>query len=297
MKLLLLGANGQVGWELQRSLAPLGELKACDREEANLEDAESLTSLIDNYKPEIIVNAAAYTSVDKSESEPEKSFRINAKAVGLLAHEIKKINGWLIHYSSDYVFDGTKKTPYLEKDQTNPLSVYGKSKLEGEKQIIRSGCNHLIFRTSWVYAVRGNNFAKKIIKLAKFNNEIKVVSDQIGTPTSAELIADISAFCLYKVILDTTKKNLKGIYNLTPTGETSWLEYAQFVVKEAQKRDGELKITSEKIIPIKTKDYPLPAIRPANSRLNTQKIRNAFKIYLPPWQMNLVRMIKEIYSQ
>ena len=183
MKILLLGANGQIGWELQRSLSPLGEIKACTRKEADLEDPNVLKLIIQNYQPEIIVNAAAYTAVDKAESEPEKAYRINAEAVAIMANEIKELDGLLIYYSTDYIFDGTKPTPYTEKDQPNPQSVYGKTKYQGEVVIKASGCNHIIFRTSWVYALRGTNFVKTMIKLGKEREELKVVNDQIGVPT------------------------------------------------------------------------------------------------------------------
>ena len=214
MKILLLGANGQIGWELQRSLSPLGEINACTRKEADLEDPNALKPLIQTYQPEIIVNAAAYTSVDKAESEPEKAYSINAEAVAIMANEIKEFDGLLIYYSTDYIFDGTKPTPYTEKDQPNPQSVYGKTKHQGEVIIKASGCKHIIFRTSGVYALRGTNFVKTVIKLGKEREELKVVNDQIGVPTSAELIADITALSLYKITQQENhpqKKNIEPV--------------------------------------------------------------------------------------
>ena len=199
MKILLLGANGQVGWELQRSLAPLGQMKACDRHALDLGNFEDLRACTRDYRPEIIVNAAAYTAVEKAETEQDKACRINAEAVALLADEAKQLNAWFIHYSTDYVFDGTKSNAYLETDETNPQSVYGKTKLQGEEAIKVSECNHLIFRTSWIFAARGANFVKTMIRLAREQKELKVVSDQIGVPTSAELIADLTALCLYRI--------------------------------------------------------------------------------------------------
>ncbi len=302
MKILLLGANGQIGWELQRSLSPLGEIKACTRKEADLEDPDALKPIIQTYQPEIIVNTAAYTAVDKAESEPEKAYSINAEAVSIMANEIKELDGLLIYYSTDYIFDGTKPTPYTEKDQPNPQSVYGKTKHQGEVTIKASGCNHIIFRTSWVYALRGTNFVKTMIKLGEEREELKVVCDQIGVPTSAELIADITALSIYKITLQKNNpQKMAGTYNLTPIGETSWHGFAQFIFMEAEKHGKQLKVTPEKIIPISTSDYQLTtnqktAKRPANSRLNTKKLVEILGIQPPPWQAHAKRLIKELYN-
>ena len=297
MKILLLGANGQVGWELQRSLAPLGQVKVSDRHTANLEDVNVLRKLVRDYSPDVIVNASALTAVDKAESEPEKTYRINAKAVGLLAKEAKQLDALLIHYSTDYVFDGTKTKAYTETDKTNHQSVYGRTKLQGEKAIKTSGCKHLIFRSSWVYAVRGDNFIKTIMRLTKEQDELQVVNDQIGAPTSAELIADVTALCLYKISQIKNQQKLTGTYNLTATGETSWHNFAQYITAEMQKQGELLKINPDKIEPIKSVAAPSVATRPSNSLLSTQKIQNSFNIYLPPWQKHVVRMIKEIYKK
>ena len=293
-KILLLGANGQVGWELQRALAVLGDVNACDQHEANFENLQDLATLVDDFNPTIIVNAAAYTAVDKAESEPEKVKQINADAVALLASKAKKFEAWLIHYSTDYVFDGTSSLPYKESDKTNPQSVYGITKFQGEEAIKESGCKHLIFRTSWVYAARGANFAKTMIKLAQDREELKVVNDQIGAPASAELIADITTLCLYRINQDTASA-FSGVYNLVPKGEVSWYDFAKYILVKTQKYGVKFKVKPENIIPISTKDYPTPAKRPANSRLDVTKIIDTFGIYIPHWQKHADRFIDELY--
>lgn len=294
MKILLLGKDGQVGWELQRALAPLGDVIACNRHEADLEQPETLRQLVRSTAPSIIVNAAAYTAVDRAESEPERAARINAESVGVLAEEVKKLGGWLVHYSTDYVFDGNKHGAYLETDATAPQSVYGASKRAGELAIEKVGCKHLILRTSWVFATRGNNFAKTMLRLAKDREKLKVVGDQIGAPTSAELIADVTALALYRLAYDQPlAERASGTYHLVADGETSWHGYAQFVIAEALRHGANLKSVPERILPITTAEYPLPAHRPTNSRLNTQKLRGTFGITLPSWQMHVQRMVAE----
>jgi dTDP-4-dehydrorhamnose reductase len=308
VKILLFGANGQVGWELQRSLAPLGQIKACDRREADFINLDRLREIIREYSPDVIVNAAAYTAVDKAEDDLDIAYCINAEAVGLLGGEAKRLNAWLIHYSTDYVFDGTKSGPYLENDQPNPLSVYGKTKLKGEEAICESGCKYLIFRTSWVYSAHGSNFAKTILRLAKERDVLNVVADQIGAPTSAELIADITALALYRIIGATNSihpqgsnplfsEQAIGIYHLTPTGETSWFGFAKYLLKEAQKCGIDLRINPENVHPITTADYPVPAKRPANSRLNTNKLTEVFGVSLPQWQSSIDRLVMALTQQ
>ncbi len=298
MKILLLGKHGQVGWELQRALAPLGEVIACGRAEVDLEDLEALRRLVREIVPQAMVNAAAYTAVDKAESEPELSRRINTDAVALLAEEAQRLNGWLIHYSTDYVFDGSKDGAYIETDPTAPQSVYGRTKRDGEDAIRAAGCRHLILRTSWVYAVRGGNFAKTMLRLAKEREEIKVVCDQIGAPTSAELIADVTALCLYRLAHDVAlAEQVSGTYHLTAGGETNWHGYAKFLIAEAQGHGAVLRTVSERVHPIPTSDYPLPAKRPANSRHDTQKLRDTFEIVLPPWQTQVKRLVAELIHQ
>jgi len=296
MKILLLGANGQVGWELERSLAPLGQLQSCNRHTANLEDLDSIKKIIHNYVPDIIVNAAAYTDVDKAESEENRAYSINYKAVDFLARESKRIDAWFIHYSSDYVFDGKKLDPYVELDEPEPLSIYGKSKFKGEQSVVESGCKYIIFRTSWVYSTRGNNFVKTMIRLGKEKDRLNIVSDQIGAPTSARLIADISSLCLYRLSYDKNlAKNVSGIYHLSSSGKTSWYGLAKYIINESKNLGDTFLVGSESIHPISTSEYQLPAIRPHNSLLKTQKICNTFSIHLPYWKVPLKRTLQEIY--
>jgi len=298
MKILLLGANGQVGWELRRSLAPLGEIRAYDRHTGNLQKLDDLSRLIRDFSPEAIVNAAAYTSVDKAESELDEAILINSKAVEFLAKEAKLLNAWFIHYSTDYVFDGLKSGAYIETDTPNPQSVYGQTKYDGEESIKESKVKHLIFRTAWVYSKRGNNFIKTMIQLAKKQDELKVVNDQIGAPTGAELIADVTALCLYQIAqYNNSAHNLSGTYHLTPTGETSWHGFAQFIIAEALGLGVKFRASFENVQAISTSEYPLPAKRPSNSLLDTKKICNTFNVYMPPWQTHVERLFKELYPQ
>jgi dTDP-4-dehydrorhamnose reductase len=297
MKILLLGKNGQVGWELQRALAPLGALTVCGRNEADLEDLDSLRETVRRVQPDVIVNAAAYTAVDKAETEPDKARRINAEAVGLLAEEARKLDAWLVHYSTDYVFDGSASSPYTEDQPTNPLSVYGKTKLEGEELIRKSQAKHLIFRTSWVYAARGGNFAKTMLRLAKDRQELKVIADQHGAPTSAELIADVTALVLYRLQSVQDAAAFPGTYHLTASGHTSWHGYAQYVLELAQANGAILKASPSAVSPIPTEAYPLPAARPKNSRLNTTKLANTFQLQLPDWRHHVQRLMDELAAQ
>ena len=298
MKILLLGANGQVGWELRRSLAPLGEIRAYDRHTGNLQKLDDLSRLIRDFSPEAIVNAAAYTAVDKAESELDQAFLINSKAVEFLAKEAKLLNAWFIHYSTDYVFDGLKSGAYIETDTPNPQSVYGQTKYDGEESIKESKVKHLIFRTAWVYSKRGTNFIKTMIQLANKQDELKVVNDQIGAPTGAELIADVTALCLYQIAqYKNSAHNLSGTYHLTPTGETSWHGFAQFIIAEALGLGVKFRASFENVQAISTSEYPLPAKRPSNSLLDTKKICNTFNVYMPPWQTHVERLFKELYSQ
>jgi dTDP-4-dehydrorhamnose reductase len=294
-KILLLGKDGQVGWELQRSLAPLGELVAYGRQQANFEDLDALRSLVRELAPDIIVNAAAYTAVDKAESEPERARRINVEAVGILAEEASRLNAWLVHYSTDYVFDGSKATPYTEDDRTHPLSVYGRTKLEGEQSIQACHRGHLIFRTSWVYGVRGSNFAKTMLRLAQEREELKVVADQFGAPTSAALIADVTALALHRVMnMPGDADALAGVYHLVAGGRTSWHQYAQYVMELALARGMELKVQAHAVQPIAATAYPTPAERPYNSCLATDKLQRAFQVHLPDWRQHVQGFMDEI---
>ncbi|MDD2874889.1 MAG: dTDP-4-dehydrorhamnose reductase [Azoarcus sp.] len=293
MKILLLGKDGQVGWELQRALAPLGELVALGRQgrdglSGDLSDLAALRATVDAVAPDVIVNAAAHTAVDKAESEPELAQHINADAPGVLAQAAARRGAVLVHYSTDYVFDGSGSTPWREDDATAPLSVYGRSKRDGEQAIRASGCTHLIFRTSWVYAARGGNFAKTMLRLAAERERLSVIADQVGAPTGAELIADVSAHALHSL---RARPQQSGTYHLAAAGETSWHGYASFVIAAARARGVVLKVGE--IAPIPTTDYPTPATRPLNSRLNTSRLCAAFDLHLPDWRQGVVRMLDE----
>ncbi len=295
MKILLLGKNGQVGWELQRSLAPLGELVALDRHSrtycGDLTDPAGIARTVHDLKPDVIVNAAAYTAVDKAETETELAGLINAQAPAVLAEAAKTHGAWLVHYSTDYVFDGHGQQPWREQDTVNPISVYGKTKLAGEQAIQASACRHLIFRTSWVYAARGNNFAKTMLRLGREREQLSVIHDQIGAPTGAELLADVTAQSL-RVALQ--RAEVSGVYHLAAAGETSWYEYAGYVLDFARRSGLELKVAEHAITPIATSAYPTPAKRPLNSRLNTDKLKTTFDLNLPDWRIGVERMLAEI---
>lgn len=298
MKILLLGKNGQVGWELQRSLTPLGEVIALDSRSqefcGDLNNLKELALTVRRIAPDIIVNAAAHTAVDKAESEPSLARTVNALAPALLAQEAKRCNAWLIHYSTDYVFDGSGDKPWLETDATGPLNVYGATKLEGEEFIHQSGCKHLIFRTSWVYAARGRNFAKTMLRLAQERDSLSIINDQIGAPTGADLLADITAHAIRAAQL---KPELCGLYNLVAAGETSWHGYASFVIDFAQKNGVSMWITPEDVHPVPTSAFPTPANRPLNSRLDTTKLQQAFGLHMPDWQTGVTRMLTEILDK
>lgn len=297
MKILLLGKNGQVGWELQRSLAPLGELVALDRQLADglcgdLSNIDGLRATLRAIRPDVVVNAAAYTAVDKAEAETELADLVNACAVGVLAQEVKALGGWLVHYSTDYVFDGHGSAPWRESDAVVPVNHYGASKLAGERLIIESGCKHLIFRTSWVYGARGNNFAKTMLRLAKERESLSIIADQIGAPTGADLIADVSALTLQQALL---RPELSGLYHLAAAGEVSWHGYATLVIDFAKAQGEELRVKD--INAIETSAYPTPARRPLNSRLNTGKLRDSFSLHLPDWRSGVTRMLMEVLDK
>lgn len=297
MKILLLGKNGQVGWELQRSLEPLGQLIALDRQTADglcgdLADLAAVRATIRQIKPDVIVNAAAYTAVDKAESEAELAFIVNGQAMQVLAEEAAALNAWLVHYSTDYVFNGTGSVPWMETDAVGPVNQYGASKLAGEQAIIASGCKHLIFRTSWVYGARGNNFAKTMLRLAKDRETLNVIADQIGAPTGADLIADVSALAIRQAL---QQPELSGVYHLAASGEVSWYGYAAHVIAFAQANGEKLAVTA--VNPIDTTAYPTPAQRPLNSRLDTRKLRAKFYLHLPDWQSGVNRMLREVLNK
>ena len=297
MKILLLGKTGQVGWELQRSLSPLGELIALDRHPVDglcgdLSDLEALRATIRQVAPHVIVNAAAYTAVDKAESEIELADRVNSQATQVMAEEAASLGAWLIHYSTDYVFSGEGLKSWQETDAVAPVNHYGASKLAGEQAIIDSGCRHLIFRTSWVYSPRGNNFAKTMLRLAREREILSVIADQFGAPTGADLIADVTALAIQQVI---RRPELCGLYHLAASGEVSWYGYASHVIGFAKANGEEFAVKT--INPIETTAYPTPARRPLNSRLNTQKLRDNFSLHLPEWQSGVTRMLREVLNK
>jgi dTDP-4-dehydrorhamnose reductase len=297
MKILLLGKNGQVGWELQRSLAPLGELIALDRHpvdglSGDLSDLDALRATIRQVKPDVVVNAAAYNAVDKAESDTELADLVNAQATQVMAEEVLSLNAWLIHYSTDYVFSGSGQTPWTEDDSVAPVNHYGVSKAAGELFIIESGCKYLIFRTSWLYGVRGNNFVKTILRLAKDRETLDVVADQIGAPTSADLVADVTALAIQQVL---RRPELAGLYHLAADGEVSWHNYAKYIIEFAR-ANGEHFAVKE-INSVQTNAYPAAARRPLNSRLNTGKLRDNFSLHLPGWQSGVDRMLREFLNK
>lgn len=298
-KILLFGKNGQVGWELQRALAPLGPVVALDRHGSeelcgDLADLDGIAATIRAVAPNVIVNAAAYTEVDQAQAEPELARRINCDAVAVLAREAQALGAWLVSYSTDYVFDGSGQQPWREEDVPHPLSVYGQTKRDGELAIQAVGGQHLIFRTSWVYGARGRNFAKTILRLAAERDALQVVADQFGAPTGADLLADVTAHALRLVRL---RPELAGLYHLAAAGETSWHGYARHVVEAARAAGHPLRLAGAAIVPIPATAYPLPAPRPANSRLDTSRLRAAFSVHLPPWQEGVDRLLGELFEE
>jgi dTDP-4-dehydrorhamnose reductase len=305
MKILLLGRDGQVGWELQRSLAPLGEVVALGRDASSnpeglcgdLTQLDALAKTVRKVRPDVIVNAAAHTAVDKAESEVELARTLNALAPGVLADEAQRLGAWLVHYSTDYVFDGSGGQPWKETDPTGPLSVYGRTKLEGEQAVSRCE-RHLIFRTSWVYAARGGNFAKTMLRLAKERETLQVIDDQLGAPTGADLLADVTAHAIRQARAHGANGDGSaapaGIYHLVAAGCTSWFEYAKYVIALADSAEPAIKIVAKNVNPVLTSAFPTAARRPHNSRLDTTKLQATFDLFLPPWQAGVQRMLKEI---
>ena len=298
MRILLFGKRGQVGWELQRSLAPLGTIVALDREGdgqlcGDFTKLDGLAACVRAVAPDVIVNAAAHTAVDKAEAEPALARTLNALAPGVLAEEASRLGAWLVHYSTDYVFDGSGERPWQESDATAPLSVYGQSKLAGEQAVAACG-KHLIFRTSWVYAARGNNFARTMLRLAGERDRLQVIADQIGAPTGAELLADVTAQALRSV---RRQPQLAGLYHLAAAGETSWHGYARHVVDFARQACESIRVAPSAIEAVPSSAYPLPAPRPLNSRLDTRKLQTAFDLCLPDWRVGVDRMLAEVLEK
>lgn len=297
-KILLLGKGGQVGWELQRSLAPLGELIALDFDSTeycgDFTNLPGLVATIRAIAPDYIINAAAHTAVDKAEAEPELVRAINALAPGALAIAAKEVGAWLVHYSTDYVFDGSGSKPWVETDVPAPLSVYGRTKLAGEQLILASGCKHLIFRTSWVFAARGGNFAKTMLKLAQEREVLKVINDQTGAPTGAELLADVTAHALRHCVEKLANgRDLSGLYHLVADGQTTWFDYANHVLGYAKQVQSDIKMIAKSILPVPTNAFQTAAKRPLNSRMDTTRLQTAFDLALPHWTFGVNRMLNE----
>ena len=298
LRILLLGKNGQVGWELQRSMAPLGDLVALDRAGdvarglcGDLQDLDGLRKTVQALRPDVIVNAAAHTAVDKAQSEPELARRLNTEAPTVLAEAAQAVGAALVHYSTDYVFDGSGDQPWAEEAPTGPLNVYGQTKLDGERAIAAACPRHLIFRTSWVYAARGGNFAKTMLRLAAERERLTVIDDQFGAPTGAELIADVTAHAIRQLLHISEGQ---GTYHLAAAGETTWHGYARHVIEQAKRLQPDVPWAVQAIDPVPTSAFPTPARRPLNSRLNTALLQSTFGLTLPPWQQGVDRLLQEI---
>ena len=295
MRILLFGKTGQLGWELQRSLSPLGELVALDRHSSDfcgdIGNLPGLAETVQKVQPDVIVNAAAHTAVDKAESEPELASLLNALAPGVLAQEAAKLGALLVHYSTDYVFDGSGTRAWTESDAPAPLSVYGRTKLEGEQAIQSAQPHHLIFRTSWVYAARGGNFAKTMLRLAQEKERLTVIDDQFGAPTGAELLADVTAHAIRQVLRHPADA---GLYHMAASGETTWFKYAKYVLAQSVRAQAAIKIIVKELVPVATSAFPTPAARPHNSRLDTTRLQSNFGLNLPAWEQGVARMLAEI---
>jgi len=298
LKILILGKNGQVGWELQRSLAVLGEITALGRDDrrlcGDLLDADGLSRTLRDLRPDVVVNAAGYTTVDLAESEPDQAMRINATGVGVLARGAAEIDALLVHYSTDYVFNDSGTGFRRETDPIGPCNAYGVSKAEGDRLVGESGCRHLIFRTSWVYAARGQNFLRTMLRLAAERDTLRVVNDQWGAPTGAELIADVTARA---VAVARESAELSGVYHLAPAGETNWCAYASYLLEEAVAHGLKTRVNPDAIEGIATSDYPTAARRPVNSRLDTTRLRRTFGVVMPDWQSGVSRAVSEIMDR
>jgi len=279
LKILLTGKEGQIGWELQRALVALGDVVATNRHELDLRDSTAIRRTVREARPDIIVNAAAYTAVDNAESERDRAMQVNAIAPGVLAEEAKLLGALLVHYSTDYVFDGSKKSPYKEEDAPNPLSVYGRTKLEGERAIAASKCRHLIFRTSWVYGPRGRNFLLTILKAAREKPELRVVDDQFGAPTSSAAIAEATARAL-------RAGGAEGLYHMSASGRTTWFNFARAILHKVA--------IAPPVVPIRSDQYPAKAIRPRNSVLDNARLKQAFGVSLPGWESQLEQVMGQV---
>lgn len=289
MNILVTGRYGQVGWELQRTLLPLGRIVAVDQQDLDLADPAAIRRMLDALRPDVIVNPAAYTAVDKAESEPGLAHAVNAEAPALLAQWAARQGALMIHYSTDYVFDGAKAAPYVETDPAGPLGVYGRSKRAGEEAVLASGADHLIFRTSWVYGARGANFLRTILRLAAEREELRIVADQIGAPTWSRLLAEATSLAVRQALAERRHGRFKsGLFHLACAGETSWHGFASAIV------EGRQGLRVKAVTPITTADYPTPAQRPANSRLDTAAFRARFGLALPDWRDCLKLCLEEL---
>ena len=295
MNILLFGKGGQVGWELQRSLSVLGNVTALDHDSTehcgDFANPAGVAETVRALRPDVIVNAAAHTAVDKAESEADFARTLNATTPGAIAQEAAKLGAWLVHYSTDYVFDGSGSRPWVESDTPAPLSVYGRTKLEGERLIAQSGAKHLILRTSWVYAARGGNFAKTMLRLAQERERLTVIDDQWGAPTGADLLADVTAHAIQHL---QQHPEQAGLYHCVAAGETTWNAYAKYVLSRASIENSAIKIIANEVAPVPTSAFPTPAARPHNSRLNTAKLQTTFGLQMPHWQAGVARMLAEI---
>lgn len=294
-RILLFGKNGQLGRALQQSLQPLGQLVALDRQTqeycGDLTRPQAIADTIRALRPAVIVNAAAYTAVDKAESEPELAHLVNATTPGVMSHEAEKIGAWLVHYSTDYVFDGSGTRPWRETDVPAPLNSYGRSKLAGEQRVTKAGSKHLILRTSWVYGVHGNNFLKTMLRLAQERDTLNVVNDQVGAPTNAAWLAQLTATLMPQILANDS---LAGLYQAAAAGETSWHGYARFVIDCARKRGAAIKVENGAIRPVSSDQFPTPARRPLNSRLDTGRLRQTFGVQPPDWQTGVMQMLADL---
>lgn len=295
MNILLFGKGGQVGWELQRSLSVLGTVTALDFDSTDhcgdFANPSGVADTVRALRPDVIVNAAAHTAVDKAESEPDLARTLNATTPGAIALEAAKLGAWMVHYSTDYVFDGSGSRPWVETDTPAPLSVYGRTKRESEQLIAESGAKHLILRTSWVYAARGGNFARTMLRLAQERDRLTVIDDQWGAPTGADLLADVTAHALRQL---QQRPQDAGLYHCVAAGETNWNEYAKYVIARAQLMQSAINIIAKEVAPVPTSAFPTPAVRPHNSRLNTGKLQATFGLKMPHWQAGVARMLAEI---
>ncbi|MBN3833353.1 dTDP-4-dehydrorhamnose reductase [Burkholderia sp. Ac-20344] len=293
-RILITGSNGQVGFELQRAIAPLGDVVAMDRSGLDLSDPNGSIEVLEQHQPNVIINAAAYTAVDKAENESDLARAVNTVAPGVISEWAARRNALFVHYSTDYVFDGTGENAYREDDPANPQSVYGVTKRDGEDAVRRAMSKHLILRTSWVVGAHGGNFLKTVLRLAQDRDTLRIVADQFGAPTSAELIADVTAQLVSRY-LSSPESFTFGTYHLAASGETNWCEYARYILTLAEAKGLDLRARASDIQPIKSHEYPLPAKRPANSRLDCTKLATGYGLVLPDWREGVAHVFEQLH--